>query len=115
MSKSPYTFQVVKYSHDPAAGEVLNIGVVLYCPSMSFLGMRAEHKYERLSKAFAGFDGDSYRYALARFEAEIDRLRENYSHTLLRQPPTDVKEITAELWPDQDLSIKLGPVLAGVT
>lgn len=115
MNREPYTFQVIKYSHDPTAGEVLNIGVILYCPELEFLEIKAEHKFERLSQTFAGFDGEGYRYVLRRFETLVDRLKENYSQTLITTKPQDINQITAEIWPDADLSIKLGPVLAGVT
>ncbi len=115
MSKKSYTFQVLKYSHDPAAGEVLNIGVILYCPGLAFLALRTEHKFERLSKTFAGFDGESYRYVVRRFESAVDALRRQYSQALFGTSPNDVSQITAEIWPDTDLSIKLGSVLSGVT
>src|ERR1700674_4370305 len=115
MKKAAYTFQVLKYSHDPAAGETLNVGVVLYSAELDFLGIRLDHKCERLSKTFAGFDGEGYRYVLRRFESEVDRVREEYSRTLIQASARDVSQITTELWPDTDLSIKLGPVLSGVT
>lgn len=115
MSKIPFTFQVLKYSHDPAAGELLNIGAILYCPQLSFLGLQVERRFERLSKTFADFDGESYRYVVRRLESIVDRLREEYSQTLLRAAPSKISQITEEIWPDTDLSIKLGPMLSGVT
>lgn len=115
MSKMAYTFQVLKYSHDPAAGELLNIGAILYCPELAFLGLQIERRFERLSQTFAGFDGESYRYVVSRFESIVDKLREEYSQTLLEPAPTNVSQITAEIWPDTDLSIKVGSMLAGVT
>lgn len=115
MSKIAYTFQVLKYSHDPAAGEMLNIGAILYSPQAGFLGLQVEHRFERLSQTFAGFDGESYRYVIRRFESIVDRLREDYSQTLLAPAPSNVSEITGEIWPDTDLSIKLGPMLSGVS
>jgi Protein of unknown function (DUF3037) len=115
MSKAGYTFQVLKYNHDPAAGELLNIGAILYCPPLAFLGLQIERRFERLSQTFAGFDGESYRYLVSRFEAIVDKLREEYSQTLLGPAPSNVGQITAEIWPDTDLSLKLGPMLSGVT
>lgn len=115
MSKKAFTFQVLKYSHDPAAGELLNIGAILYCPELAFLGLQVERRFERLSQTFADFDGEGYRYIVRRFESIVDRLREEYTQTLLGHAPASVAEITTEIWPDTDLSIKVGPMLSGVT
>ena len=40
MRKIPYTYCLVKYVHNPAAGEMLNIGVLLCAPSISFIDAR---------------------------------------------------------------------------
>ena len=115
MSKAAYTFQVLKYSPDPAAGEVLNIGVILCCPDALYLEVALDHKFERLSTAFSDFDGESYRYMVRRFESAVDRIKEEQSQTLFQRAQKDVNEISAEIWPDRDLGIKVGPGLAGVT
>jgi hypothetical protein len=117
MSAIPYTYSVIRYVHDPAAEEMLNIGVLLYAPSVQYLSTLIEHRYERLSKTFAGFDGEHYRRTLRQFEAATDRIRQSWEGGLFGPPqlPADAGAVGSQIWPDQDLSFRLGPVLAGLT
>ena len=90
MTKVPYTFAVIRYVHDRAAGEVLNIGVLVYAPSAHFIGVRAEPRFERLSRAFERFDGDGYRRTLRRLDNSVERLQKRWSQLPeLRELPQD--------------------------
>jgi hypothetical protein len=110
-----YTYSILRYVHDPAAGETLNVGVVLYSPAAQYLEAMVDTRYERLSRTFANFDGEQYRQALRRFEVAIDRLREQELGSLpLAEVPQSISDFTHRVWPDQDLSFRLGPVFAGV-
>ena len=68
MNGISYTYSVVRYLHDPATGETLNVGVVLWAPSVRCLAARFEHRYERLSNTFVDFKGEHYKRALRQFE-----------------------------------------------
>jgi hypothetical protein len=68
------SYTVLKYRHDAAAGEVLNIGVVLYAPETGQVGALFSPRYGRLSEAFAGFDGDLYHSVTSRLGAALERL-----------------------------------------
>src|SRR5690348_18136916 len=113
----PYSYRIVRYVHDPAAGETLNVGVVLYAPSMRFLNAIVHTHYERLSKTFSNFQGDDYRHALRRFELAVDRFREQEldDSLLVKNVAESLSGITARIWPDENLSFRLGPVLSGIT
>lgn len=123
--KQTYQYSVVRYSHDPAAGEALNIGVVLYCASAGFLEARLNGRFKRLSEAFAAFDGDQYRTTVTRIERVFERRAERLRTDVLQleEPPRDaerevsrdLEQIVADLWPDQELSYQFGPTLCGVT
>jgi hypothetical protein len=117
MNATAYTYCVVRYVHDPSAGEQLNIGVLMYAPDVPFVGAIVERRYERLSKVFANFDGDHYRRVLAQFEAAVQSFRDLYLGDLheMWTPPKDAGSIGCRIWPDTDLSFQIGPVLAGVT
>ncbi len=61
----PYSYVVLQHVPDPGAGEALNIGVVVYSQKARFLKLHADSRYERLSQAFAKFDGAGFRRAIA--------------------------------------------------
>lgn len=117
MRKIPYTYCLVKYLHDPAAGEMLNVGVLLCAPSISFIDARFNRFYERLSNAFAGFDGDHYREIITSIQFSIDKLRTSQSAPTLFVMETEVKsvdEVIKRIVPDRGLGIQFGPMLAGL-
>jgi Protein of unknown function (DUF3037). len=117
MNRFQYTYSIVRYVHDPAAGEILNVGVILCAPALSFIGAQFDYHYERLSETFANFDGDHYKRALRRFEDAIEKISARSGDTLfkLKDVPQDAASLAAILWPDKDLSFQIGPVLAGVS
>lgn len=65
MSKHPYSYVVLRYVADAGAGEGLNVGVVVYSQQRQFLRLQVDSRYERLSQTFAGFNGTSFRRAVA--------------------------------------------------
>lgn len=119
MNTVPYTYCVVRYRHDPATGEMLNIGVILFSPSADYLEARMDHHYERLSEAFCNFDGDHYRRTLRQFLAVLDALRERIRRKSLFVDawdiPTNVKSVAEYVWPDLDLSFQISEAMAGIT
>src|SRR2546429_9106429 len=118
MSTIPYTYIVVRYVHDPGTGEMLNIGVVLCAPTISLIETKFEYRYERLSEAFVGFDGDHYRRSIRHFGRALEILRERLGSSQLFDVwdlAADVRSVAGEVWPDQDLSFQVSPAMAGIT
>ena len=117
MNGISYTYSVVRYLHDPATGETLNVGVVLWAPLVRYLAARFEHRYERLSNTFVDFKGEHYKRSLRQFETALDGLSSDLAPTLLplAETPTTVAGFIALIWPDEGLSFVSGPVLAGIT
>jgi hypothetical protein len=65
MTHRPYSYVVLRYVPDPGAGEGLNVGVVLYSEGERHFAHRIDSRYERLSSAFAQFDGQAFRRTVA--------------------------------------------------
>ncbi|UQD99354.1 DUF3037 domain-containing protein [Bradyrhizobium japonicum] len=74
MKRHRYTYSILRYRHDPIAGEQLNVGVVLHSPDRLYLGARFRKNYGRLSKAFPDVDGSTLRQDLSRIEKAFERL-----------------------------------------
>lgn len=117
MRKIPYTYCLVKYLHDPAAGEMLNVGVLLCAPNLAFVESRFNLFYERLSNTFAGFDGDHYREIITSIQFSVDKLRNWHSTPTLFVMDSEmqtVDDVIKRIMPDRGLSIQFGPMLAGL-
>jgi hypothetical protein len=52
MSSRSYTFIILRYRHDPVAGELLNVGVVVHAPGARFLGARFRKSLARFHKVY---------------------------------------------------------------
>lgn len=99
-------------------GEMLNIGAILCSPEGSYVGIRLNRHYERLSKTFAGFDGEHYRGITDAIEHAVTKLqpRSDVSELFqLNEKIATVEDVVRLISPDRGLSIQFGPMLAGVT
>ncbi|MBL8204871.1 MAG: DUF3037 domain-containing protein [Blastocatellia bacterium] len=117
MKRLTYSYCVIKYVHDPAAGEMLNIGVVVWFPAISQLFYKLEMRYERLSKTFVNFDGENFKRTLRHFEIAVETLQQELSGNLFsaENAVADVKTLIKRVWPDEDLSFQAGSSLVGIT
>lgn len=115
MSRIEYNYCAVKYIHDPAAGEMLNIGVLVFSKSAGRVLGKFETHYDRLSTVFANFNGEHYRRVVRSFERGISRLNKKFEPALFEVGFSNISEVFNSLVPDLGLSIQFGPVLAGLT
>jgi hypothetical protein len=117
MNKIPYTYSIIKYIHDPAVGESLNVGAIVLSPEAQFLDVKLDYHYERLSKTFAGFNGEQFKRTLENFASVLEEYKSEITGTLWQSSefPKDIRSIVSHIWPDQGLSFQIGPILAGIT
>jgi hypothetical protein len=119
-----YDYCVLRYSQDRAGGEALNVGVVLYCRQMAFVGVEIQRHIQRLSQAFSRFDADGYRRAvnwlsdsIEAWQRRIESRRSEGQLVLVETvpPPDDLTTLLRDAIPDNGLSLFAGSLLCGVT
>ena len=112
----PYTYCVLRYVHDPAAGEALNVGVLAYAPSEHWVACQIEQRYARLSATFRGFNGHHYRAASRRTLSVVDALRARWRDALpsVDHRPNTVDGVFRVLFPDTGLSFQRGDMCSGL-
>ena len=71
--KTTFTYTILRYVHDIATGEFVNMGLALYAPEAKYVSATCSQRYGRLSKMFLDVNGEHLRslirYIQARFEA----------------------------------------------
>jgi len=114
--KTPYTYTLLRYVHDVATGEVLNIGLVLHAPNARYLGARIQPKFGRLARAFPSMDGDLHRSLMRSLQSGFDTAAVRYADELPLSGALDTLETRLHevLRPD-DSSLQWGPVRGGLT
>jgi hypothetical protein len=100
MTHHPYTYVVLRYVSDQGAGESLNVGVAIYSESASFFSAKIDSHYERLSRAFAKFDGPSYRRAVANLLQAFRGAERSFSDKPLLSGDTSLTDWLRTLMPD---------------
>ena len=119
MKPFEYSYALIRYRHDVATGEALNVGVVLYAPEIGQVGFLYNPRYARLSEAFAGFDGELYRATLRRFGHALEGIGDRMSGGLFqeeeRERYREVGAIVRAVWPDQGMAYFASPARYGVT
>jgi Protein of unknown function (DUF3037) len=63
-----YQFAIVRYQHSTSAGELVNVGIVMWLPNEGKIWYRLNERYGRLSQFFSQFDGSRYREMLRRID-----------------------------------------------
>jgi hypothetical protein len=102
--------------HDRAAAETLNVGVLMYSPETSYLAVQIEPRFERLSRTFAKFDGESYRTTLLQLRESVGTLKQRlFMFPEFSGLPKDAGGVIRAIWPDVGLSFEAGPTVAGMS
>jgi len=114
--KSAYTYTVLRYIHDTATGEFVNVGVALYAPDLGYTGALCRLTYGRLTKFFPGMHGEWFkslmRYVQTTFETLGDKLNEELP---LEGRPANVMQIAVKVIPKDDSSLQWAPMGSGIT
>ena len=71
-SRVPYSYAVLRYVHDIATGEFLNVGVVVVGPNDGYVGAKFKTTYGRVKRAFPTIDPDAFRSRMRRLQTVFE-------------------------------------------
>ncbi|MBE0546752.1 MAG: DUF3037 domain-containing protein [Rubrivivax sp.] len=115
-SKTPYTYTVLRYVHDIATGEFLNVGVALFAPERRFVNAMCRTNFTRLKAVFPSLDGDSFRASMRHVMACFERFGEEAREQLaLRSPTGTVMDYALAVLARDDSSLQWSEAGSGVT
>ncbi len=115
MKRHRYTYVLLRYRHDPLAGECVNVGVVLHSADARFLGVRVRKTLGRLGKMFPGISKADLTASLSAIERAVSKLAPPRQITLLGDEPTNAAKLAARALPHDDSSYVWGELASGVT
>lgn len=118
---SIYQYTLIKYVHNEASGECVNVGIVLYAPESRFFRARFNTRYSRIGQFFLNaFDSEHYRNMVRALEREFDR----YSGMIRDgemggSGSVDVTQmfhgLVQSVLPEDLTAFRWGPIYGGVT
>ena len=84
--KTTFTYTVLRYVHDVATGEFVNMGVAVYAPEANYVSAICIPRYESLTKMFLEVNGEHLRkvmsYIQARFEEHAGKLKTEFTNAV---------------------------------
>lgn len=116
-----YQYTLIKYVHNDASGECVNVGLALLASDERVLRVRFNQRYGRISQFFQGaFDGDHYRNMVRALTDQFDRLAEGLKAQAdflgpFKDAPDDLARIMETALPRDATAFRWGPIYGGVT
>lgn len=115
-SNAPYTYTVLRYVHDIATGECLNVGVALSAPKHRYVNAVCRTNIARLRHVFPSLDADSFRASMRHIMSCFELFRVEAEEQLsLRSESGTVKDYAHSVLAKDDSSFQWSAVGSGVT
>lgn len=117
-SRTPYTYVVLRYVHDIAAAEFINIGVVMMASSVGYVGAKFKTTYGRTKKAFPTLDGEAYRRQVKRLQTAFSRVAERDIATravTASQSASPLLDLVHSVLRQDDSSLQWSPIGSGLS
>lgn len=114
-----YEYQILRYIHDQASGEFVNVGIVMFEPNSKFLKAKVLNKFSRISNFFEEINGYYLLNTIKHFQKEIDCIQNDFSffnssEFLLRKEPNSLKFITSKILLVDDSGLFLTETKEGI-
>lgn len=113
--KTTFTYTVLRYVHDIATGEFVNMGVALYAPEAKYVSAICNSRYGRLSKMFLEVNGDNLRSLMRYIQARFEEHAAKLNNELALEKPKSVMEIAVGILPRDDSSLQWSEPNGGFT
>lgn len=110
-----YSYTVLRYVHDIATGEFVNVGVALYAPDARYASALCRTTYGRLSRIFPGVNGDSFKGAMRYIQSRFDQLGDELANQLPLRTAETVLDLARTVLPPDDSALQWAPVGGGRT
>lgn len=112
-----YTYSVLRYVHDIATGEFVNVAVALHAPDVHVAALQARKTFGRIKQVFPDFQPERFKtsmthleQAFSQFNAALDDARQNS-----KAEARTVLDLAQRVLPPDDGCLQWGPVSTGVS
>ena len=115
MTRFPYTYTVLRYVHDIATEEFVNVGVVLVSPEGRFADFRLRSTTGRLSCMFSDFDGEHFRRVIRHLEDRLATLAKQVVGLPFKEHARDALAMATRVIREDDSAFQWSPPGGGVS
>jgi hypothetical protein len=102
-----YQYQILRYQHDVATGEFVNVGLVYFDPQTHFLRARMTRNITRIAHFFGEIEGEHLLRTFKGLENAFNRLENTHIFS-------SVKEVTSSILPPNDNALAFSSIFKGI-
>jgi hypothetical protein len=113
--RTPYSFSILRYVHDPVTQEFVNIGVAVYSGEAGFLRAKCATHYARITRMFAKIDGNRFRDLTRYIQEKIGEIGVRLPSALPFEPRLAIEQLLARVLPPDDSSVQFSHAGVGLT
>ena len=115
MTKTAYSYSMLRYVHDTSTAEFINVGVVVLARDRRYLGVQMRHTYSRLSAMFPDLDREAFKSSMRVIERALKDLGQTFAKDDLFPYQGDALALARSVLPADDSSLQWSPVGGGLT
>lgn len=115
MTKTPYSFSVLRYVHDPVSLEFANVGVAVFSVHSRYFDAICAQHYGRISKIFGNIDGDRFRQTTRFIQDRVHRIGSELSDSLFFERNLTIEGLLAGILPPDDSAFQFSPAGVGLS
>ncbi len=114
--RTPYSFSVLRYIHDPVTQEFVNIGVAVYSQQAGFLRAICTNHYGRIRYAFTKIDGNRFRQLTNYIQEQVNAIGKSLAGELPFETGRSIQQLLARVLPADDSTIQFSkPAGVGIS
>jgi hypothetical protein len=115
-NRVPYKYSVLRYVHDVATGEFVNVGIVVHSSETGYFGGKCRTTFSRVSEFFPDLDKKAFKGLMRAIKARLDILTESCRDCLDVSPRgEDLSTLLRSILPEDDSALRWSPAGSGLS
>lgn len=110
-----YSYSILRYVHDAATQEFINIGVVVFSGAAKYFRARCTTKYGRITGAFEKIDGNRFRQLSRYIQEQICAIGVDYASALPFGDEPNLEAMLGKVLPADDSAIQFSKAGVGLS
>lgn len=110
-----YSYAVLRYVHDVATAEFVNVGVAVHCEENDFFKVQLSHSPSRVSKLFPNLDIKNFRDVLKIIDTKFTEISNDDGNLTQFKSNNNLEAILSSVTPKDDSALVWSNVSFGLT
>lgn len=114
--KKRYSYSILRYVHDVATSEFVNIGVVVHSQEAGFFDVQFRTTYRRMAEFFPDLKVKTIRSLVKTVSTRFKAISEMYTNSLDIPPANaDLDSLLTSVMPKDDSALRWSPIASGIS